>query len=281
VKSDRATALTLILAHEGGKVDHPKDPGGRTAYGITQRTYDAWLSARGRPSVDVWKITQSEVRAIYGTQYLDRVRYEQLPAGINYAVADFAVNSGVSRAVKTLQRIIGVKQDGVVGEITLAKLRELRGDTGDTYDLIVEYCNARMSFLRSLKTWGTFGRGWTSRVMGKHDGVQKGDHGVIDYACAMLVGGVDLPTPSAVGSEKAEAKDIKASSTVEGVGIAAAGAAGVAELLRQTAAELGPLAKTPVIGDTIQMAASGLGVAAAMILLYSALRALRTKRAEG
>ena len=119
MRSDSATALRLILAHEGGKVDHPKDPGGRTNRGITQRVFDAWRVQRGQPKADVWKISEKEAREIYTAQYLTPIRFDDLPPGLNYAVADFAVNSGVSRAVRELQKLVKVqKVDGALSDIS-------------------------------------------------------------------------------------------------------------------------------------------------------------------
>ena len=90
------------------------------------------------------------------------MRFDDLPSGLDYAVADYAVNSGVSRAAKALQRIVGVTPDGVIGE------NHAGGGGGpDTADLIVALCEERMRFLRRLPTWGTFGKGWTARGDGR------------------------------------------------------------------------------------------------------------------
>lgn len=283
MRSDAETALDLILAHEGGKVDHPKDPGGRTNRGITQRVYDAWRLSRGLAKRDVWIMPRAEAILIYEAQYLKPIRYSDLPPGLNYAVADFAVNSGVSRAVKYLQAALGVKQDGVIGEITLSRLRGVN----DVGDLIDRYCAARMKFLRGLKTFSTFGVGWTRRVMGDQPGVQRGDHGVIDYAHEML-SGAELPLPLAIGVRdgevaggKAEAEDIKPLATTEGKTLAMAGAAGVggvAVAINQVIDQLAPLSDSPLIGDTVKVVAAALGVVSAGMLLYSTLQSLRAKQ---
>lgn len=287
MRSDADTALDLILAHEGGKVDHPKDPGGRTNLGITQRVYDGWRVARGLAKRDVWVMPRAEALEIYKAQYLKPIRYAELPPGLNYAVADFAVNSGVSRAVRYLQACLGVKQDGVIGEITLSKLRGVN----DLTSLIDAYCVQRMKFLRGLKTFSTFGVGWTRRVMGDQPGAQRGDHGVIDYAYEMATGGAELPLPVAIGIRegevtggKAEASDIKPMATSEGRTLAVAGAAGVggvAVAINQVIDQLTPLSESPVIGDTVKVVAAALGVVSAGMLLYSTLQSLRAKQANG
>lgn len=150
--------LELVLKHEGGFVNHPKDPGGATNRGVTQKVYDAYRKTRARPIQSVKFISEDEVKAIYKFQYWDRVQGDFLPRGLDYAVFDFAVNSGVGRASKYLQACVGVKQDGVIGAMTIAAI-------GKPANVINAICDRRLSFLRNLDTFLTFGRGWTRRVV--------------------------------------------------------------------------------------------------------------------
>lgn len=152
-------ALPLILAHEGGYVNHPKDPGGATMKGVTQATYDGWREEQGLPRQSVRNITAEEIGAIYRRDYWDRVKGGDLPPGVAYAVFDFAVNSGVNRASRFLQRVIGTAQDGVIGPATVAAAKALPPAV-----IIDRLCDDRMVFLRSLDTFSTFGKGWTRRV---------------------------------------------------------------------------------------------------------------------
>lgn len=156
MKSNYQKCLALVLKHEGGYVNHPKDPGGATNFGITQAVYDAY---RPRAKQSVRYITSGEVEAIYRKQYWDKVRGDELPDGLDFAVFDFAVNSGVSRAAKYLQRIVGVADDGAIGPATLAAIKSKPVAT-----LITDICHKRMVFLQGLKTFATFGKGWTRRV---------------------------------------------------------------------------------------------------------------------
>lgn len=149
--------LALVLVHEGGYVNHPRDPGGATNRGVTQAVYDAYRKTRARPVQSVKFITDDEVKAIYRFQYWDRVQGDLLPAGLDYAVLDFAVNSGVGRASKYLQAVVGTPQDGVIGARTLAAIQS-------PTNAINALCDRRMSFLRNLRTFLTFGKGWTRRV---------------------------------------------------------------------------------------------------------------------
>jgi lysozyme family protein len=150
-------ALALVLEHEGGYVNHPKDPGGATNRGVTQAVYDAYRKVRGRGPQSVKFITYDELRAIYKFQYWDKVHGDFLPIGLDYAVFDFAVNSGVGRASKSLQAVLGVAQDGQIGARTLAAITS-------PVKTINALCDRRIGFLRNLRTFMTFGKGWTRRV---------------------------------------------------------------------------------------------------------------------
>ncbi|MBT3139987.1 hypothetical protein KL867_02895 [Ruegeria litorea] len=183
---------------EGGYVNHPRDPGGATDRGITQRTFDAWNRKQGKPKRAVRGISKHVAEQIIEFQYLDAVRAADLPAGLDYAMADYAVNSGPGRAAKDLQRTLGVAADGVIGVQTLAA-----GAKADNADLIQRLCQRRMRFLRGLKHWNTFKGGWTRRVMGDQPGVQIRDIGVIDRAVQLARDASAIPAPVAVTPGKA------------------------------------------------------------------------------
>lgn len=153
-------ALALVLVHEGGYVDHPADPGGATNLGITNGTLSGWLG-RAATKAEVRALTKATVAPIYRKNYWDAVRGDELPAGVDYCIFDFAVNSGKGRAVPSLQRAIGVADDGKLGPVTLAAARAK--DAGQTIERV---CADRLAFLRRLSTWPTFGKGWNSRVQG-------------------------------------------------------------------------------------------------------------------
>lgn len=151
-------ALKLVLKHEGGWADHPKDPGGATMKGVTLANFRRYVKADATKD-DLRKITDAQLATIYRRHYWDAVAGAELPGGVDFAVFDFAVNSGPSRAAKYLQSVVGVKQDGKIGPATLAATKaKLRAST------INDLCDKRMAFLRGLKIWDTFGKGWTRRV---------------------------------------------------------------------------------------------------------------------
>jgi hypothetical protein len=83
--------------------------------------------------------------------------------GLGLALFDFAVNSGVARAAKTLQAILGVKRDGMVGPITLRALGEHVAARG-VGALIAALSDSPLGFLKALSIFPIFGRGWTKRV---------------------------------------------------------------------------------------------------------------------
>jgi lysozyme family protein len=104
--------LDLELAFEGGLVDDPDDPGGRTNKGITQRTYDDWRKRRGLSARDVADIANDEVEAIYHERWLS-VGADKLPEQIAIVAADAAVHHGAVQAIRFLERSVGhAKVDG-------------------------------------------------------------------------------------------------------------------------------------------------------------------------
>lgn len=159
MRANFAQSLSLVLQHEGGYVNHPRDPGGATNRGVTQTVYNDWRVGSGLPERGVRDITDAEVMAIYKKLYWDKVKGDELPVGVDYCVFDFAVNSGVSRSTRYLQRSLGVVEDGIIGPATLKAAQAAEADC-----LVDGVCNARLSFLKGLTPFNTFGKGWTRRV---------------------------------------------------------------------------------------------------------------------
>jgi len=195
-------SLSMVLSHEGGYVNHPADPGGPTNNGITQRVYDAYRKLKGLPVQSVKLISSTEVADIYNRQYWKLMRGDDLPAGLDYAVFDFAVNSGTSRAIRYLQRLVGVNDDAVLGDDTLGAVYEAAKKNEEA--LIISYCANRLQFLKSLATFPTFGKGWCRRVIGNIAGVQKNDVGVVDAAVYMARADFTYILPAAIGTKPEE-----------------------------------------------------------------------------
>lgn len=148
------------MTFEGGRVDDKADPGGRTAFGVTQRVYNGYRRARKLPIRDVWLIETSELVDIYKTGYWDKVWGDRLPEGLDIVVADGAINSGVSQSLKWLQRALGVRVDGIMGDATLTAAEAVN----DVDALIAKVISFRNAFLRALRTFKRFGKGWTRRT---------------------------------------------------------------------------------------------------------------------
>jgi lysozyme family protein len=155
-----ARALALVLKSEGGWSDNPADPGGATMQGVTLTNFRRYVKADASKA-DLRAITDAQLAIVYRKFYWDAVAGDELPDGVDYAVFDFAVNSGPGRAAKYLQAACGpaIAQDGKIGPATLAAVRAKPAGV-----LIDTLCDARLKFLERLPTWPNFGRGWSNRV---------------------------------------------------------------------------------------------------------------------
>jgi len=158
-----AAALPFVLRWEGGLVDHPDDPGGRTNKGITQRVYDEWRTRQGLAHRDVALVEDVEVEAIYEAGYWVHPRCDLLRSRLDLVQFDTAVNTGPRRAVRFLQAAVGCGVDGIFGRQT--------AEAAEGCDLgaaIEAYCDARLDYYRRLAEarpeLRVFLRGWTNRV---------------------------------------------------------------------------------------------------------------------
>jgi len=153
MKENFEKCLEMLLHHEGGYVNHPKDPGGETNLGVTKRVYEEWGGTK-----DMRALTIEDVAPIYKKKYWDLVKGDYLPSGLDWCTFDWAVNSGASRSAKAIQKIVGANPDGVIGPKTLALIEKQ-----DIKFMIEEFFKLRQDFYESLDTFETFGRGWTTR----------------------------------------------------------------------------------------------------------------------
>ena len=158
MKSNFDKALTAVLHHEGGFSNNSADPGGMTNLGCTKTTWEEWV---GHPVDEktMRALTPTDVAPLYKLKYWDKIKGDELPTGIDYAVFDAAINSGPGRAVKWLQGCVGADMDGALGPKTLALVA-----SSDQKQLVEDYAKRRLSFLTDLPTWNTFGKGWSKRV---------------------------------------------------------------------------------------------------------------------
>lgn len=158
MKDNFETCLALVLKSEGGFTNNPKDPGGVTNLGVTKATYESYVG-RAVDEDDMKGLTPDTVAPLYKSMYWDKVRGDDMPSGVDYALFDLAVNSGPRQATKFIQNIASVPADGLMGDRTVQQVNTL-----DPAETVAKLCNERLQFLQQLNTWNTFGKGWSNRV---------------------------------------------------------------------------------------------------------------------
>jgi lysozyme family protein len=146
---DYDEAIDRILAHEGGYVNNPADPGGETQWGIAKRSY---------PTVNIKTLTRDGAKAIYLRDFWTPVASKVSDSALCFQVLDAAVNHGIGNAIRFLQRAIGVADDGAFGPASIAAL-----SARDPHDVHLLFMAERFEFWAKLKTFDTFGRGWVRR----------------------------------------------------------------------------------------------------------------------
>lgn len=151
------TAIAKVFQDEGGYSNHPNDPGGATNWGITINDARAYWKPHATPN-DVRNMPRVVAEEIYRHKYAAPVRYDQLPAGFDYSVLDFGINSGVGRAIPYAASILGAPGAKIDALVPLAAAYP------NKIELIQKYWAKRLSFLKQLRIWSTFGKGWGRRV---------------------------------------------------------------------------------------------------------------------
>jgi lysozyme family protein len=162
MKNNFDASFDKVMQSEGGYVWDKDDAGGETNLGVTAGAWGAYL---GRPinSGEMKALTKDTVKPFYRQMYWDKVKGDDLPAGVDYAVFDFAVNAGVARAAKFLQRAVGAVDDGVIGSGTLGLVA--KADSQKTLD---NFADQKQRFYNGLATNNPsqqkFLKGWLARV---------------------------------------------------------------------------------------------------------------------
>lgn len=128
---------------EGGWSDHPADPGGKTMYGITQARWHEYQDKLKMKRTPVRNVTMVQALKFYRSEFWLACGADKLFPGVDLAVYDASVNSGVSRGRKWLLASAG---------------------SNDHSETVKKICRARLSFMQSLAIWKTFGKGWGRRV---------------------------------------------------------------------------------------------------------------------
>lgn len=158
-------ACTLILELEGGAkmTTDPDDPGGATKYGISLRylrgTPDGDIDGDGDTDADdIRALDEQDARARYLSDFWMAAGCDSMPWPLSLFVFDCAVNQGKRRAVRWLQRVLAIPEDGKLGPVTRTEARRATLADGS------EFMALREQHYRSLPTFAKYGRGWMNRL---------------------------------------------------------------------------------------------------------------------
>lgn len=159
-------SFDLVIKSEGGFTNDERDPGnklpdgrkGCTMLGCTQANWERFINKQVTQD-DMKKLTPSDVKPLYKANYWDAVKGDELPSGVDYAVFDFAINSGPGQSRKTLQRALRVIPDGVLGQNTLKAIQAADGTR-----LLEDFSIEKTRFYQGLAAFDTYGKGWLKRV---------------------------------------------------------------------------------------------------------------------
>ena len=143
-------AVEIVISLEGGYHHDKRDPGGETKYGISKRSF---------PKLDIKNLTKGHAQFIYQTKYWNELKCEGMPKFIRLPLFDCGVNQSVIYAKKTLQRCLGVKIDGIIGNKTLAAV-----NNSDS-ELLVKFTKKRVERYFKNKNFSIYGKGWINRVV--------------------------------------------------------------------------------------------------------------------
>ncbi|MDG4550749.1 MAG: glycosyl hydrolase 108 family protein [Candidatus Contendobacter sp.] len=146
--------IEIILIEEGGLVNHPRDPGKLTKFGISQRSY---------PDIDITALTREQAIGIYQRDYWEPIHGGSLPVGLDLLLLDTAANMGATTAVLLLQEAVGVTMDGIIGPVTLARARQTMPD------VLREFCALRAWHYEINRNEDVFGKGWFRRLFHMYD----------------------------------------------------------------------------------------------------------------
>lgn len=154
--------MKLMLNLEGGKTDEKSDRGGRTNFGITQRTYNDWLKQNKLKSSDVFKISKERALKIYRKQFWGVIKGDQLPHNVAKAIMSMALTDGPQDSVRFIQRLLNIEQTGFMGPKTLAAIwsKCKKDDKMFTKQIL----DAQIKRYKSDEQADTYGKGWTNRA---------------------------------------------------------------------------------------------------------------------
>lgn len=156
-------AFKEVVGLEGVYSNEASDPGNWTggAYNVgTLKGTKFGISAKAYPNEDIEALTLEQAQAIYHRDYWMALRCDDLSGSVASILFKQAVNQGVTSCAKRLQKVLNLSPDGIIGPFTIAAANK-----ADAQDLAVNFLAESLLFYTTLPTWGTYGRGWTRRVL--------------------------------------------------------------------------------------------------------------------
>ena len=152
---------SFILSWEGGFVNDPRDPGGATNKGITLATF-RHVFGKDKTVKDLKKITDSQWMTIFKTKFWDRYKADNIKdEWITYLLVDWLWTSGPGNAIERLQKFLGLKIDGIVGNVTINKINSYNGK-----ELFIKLWHLRENFIKTRAQYPIYGKGWLRRLNG-------------------------------------------------------------------------------------------------------------------
>lgn len=152
--------LDKVLAREGGYVNHPKDKGGPTKYGVTLQTLSNWRG-RAATSADVAKLTPDEAKTILRAGFA--APFDFMPSSrLKSLLIDSSVQHGPQDAIRWLQGAAGATRDGRLGEETISAVRA--SNEADLYDAVLAARLRKLHTLSQTPRGKVFAKGWENRI---------------------------------------------------------------------------------------------------------------------
>lgn len=155
--------MPLILKWEGGYANHPNDKGGCTMKGVTINTYKSFYG-QNKTCSDLKNITDEQWLKIFKDGYWDVCKGDEIEnQSIANIIIDWAWNSGPKTAIKKIQQIVGVEDDGKMGPITLSKINSFNVE--ELFKLIyIARTNFYINICKKNASQKVFLKGWMNRL---------------------------------------------------------------------------------------------------------------------
>ena len=167
MKQNRAQTLAWIDQDEGPELNiSAGEPGGSSCHGVTMQLYQEYNKFIGKapPDLQDMRMMTSELAGvIYSRAFLDPLRFDELPAGVDYRIADAAITLGKTGACLIVQMTLGVYPfNGEMDDRTVAQLKIIPPET-----TIIALSAAWLAWKHGLSAdgWTKYNHGWYNRVV--------------------------------------------------------------------------------------------------------------------